>query len=80
MSPRNVRNWWITGRADGQKSSVGFGPAAGDGGFDLVIYQRNRGEAEEAVEILGRWIDGTLRLTVRAANKPSPVLVVESQR
>jgi len=60
--PRNVRNWWIKGRADGAAKEVTFGPRLGDGGFQMTIYQRDKGEVTLALELDGEWIDGKLVL------------------
>jgi hypothetical protein len=61
--PRNVRNWWIEGRADGA-SGVSFGPKAADGGFELTIYQRDRGSVSTAIHIDGRVVSGRLILAI----------------
>lgn len=63
--PRNVRNWWITAKADGRHSSVAFGPRARDGGFSLIVYQRDKGDIRTAFQMEGKQIDGKLVLIVR---------------
>ena len=62
--PRNVRNFWLRARADGAAHSVETGPRAGDGGMDIELFQRDSGEVHSALDILCRWLDGTLTATV----------------
>jgi len=66
--PRNVRNFWIEIEIDGRKSRFAGGPVSKDGGFDLTIKQRHRGEVVEVLDVLGRAHDsGALTLQVRPA-------------
>jgi len=52
--PRNVRNFWITLDVDGKQKRVATGPRRKDGGFDLTLYMRDKGDVVEALEIAGR--------------------------
>ena len=52
--PRNVRNFWVECKIDGQKTRLAGGPRSKDGGFSLTIYQRRRGNVEVAFSIEGR--------------------------
>jgi len=61
--PRNVRNWWVTGKVDGGRP-VSFGPQAGDQGFSLTVQQRDNGAVTTALHLEGYWLDGTLTLKV----------------
>lgn len=51
--PRNVRNFWIEAEVDGRKTPIKFGPTGKDGGFHLIVYIRNQGEAEKIAGIEG---------------------------
>jgi len=52
--PRNVRNFWIEVQADGVKNLVATGPQAKDGGFKVVIRQReNGGISPRTIEVVG---------------------------
>lgn len=63
--PRVVRNFWFEAHVDGKKHKVTGGPRAADGGFSLYTYQRNQGDIECPVEIVGRAISNDiLQLTV----------------
>lgn len=62
---RNVRNFTVRARADGAAHSVEAGPRAGDGGMDIELSQRADGEVTDAADIRCRWLDGTLRTTIR---------------
>ena len=72
--PRNVRNFWIEADIDGQKSGIAGGPQRKDGGFDLTIKQRSDGQIVEALEVLGRVIDGELVLKVRVSGEEYQVV------
>jgi hypothetical protein len=63
--PRNVRNFWLTADIDGRHTRYASGPESADGGFDLVVKQRDSGEVTEALSILGRNIGGKLNLIVQ---------------
>ncbi len=60
--PRNVRNFWITVTVDGRVSKVEAGPEAKDGGFKILIQQRENGViSNKTMEIVGQAkSDGTL--------------------
>ena len=62
--PRNVRNFWIEAEVDGRKTPIAFGPQGKDGGFELTVYIRNKGEVEVVLGITG-WVleDGKLCLS-----------------
>lgn len=62
--PRNVRNFWLELTVDGKSTRVETGPMAKDGGFKLVILQRDKGSNIHAMEVQGRAkSDGTLILS-----------------
>ena len=65
MTPRNVRNWWLTANIDGRKTQQVRGPAAAAGGFVLTIQQRDAGKPITVARLVGRaQPDGTLTLTL----------------
>jgi len=41
-----VRNWWIEADVDGRKTPLSGGPRSKDGGFQLTIYQRVKGNID----------------------------------
>lgn len=41
--PRNVRNFWLDGTIDGQKTRLAGGPPTTNGGFRLMLYMRSNG-------------------------------------
>ena len=62
--PRNVRNWWASAVADGGRR-VELGPQAADGGIDIRILARDRGEIVKSFTLSGiARRDGSLELTV----------------
>ena len=62
---RNVRNWWVTGSADGKQTDVSFGPKGITGSFDVTIYQRDKGNVVTPLHIRGETYElGMLRLVV----------------
>lgn len=65
--PRNVRNFWIDARIDGRSARLEGGPQAKDGGFSLVIRQRDNGGIVTALHVDGRVLsDGRICLDVQA--------------
>jgi hypothetical protein len=52
--PRNTRNFWVELKVDGKKTAVASGPASKDGGFDLIVKQRDRGGIITSLVVTGR--------------------------
>lgn len=79
--PRNVRNWWLEGRIDGQSATLTGGPAARDGGFSLRIYQRDRGSVTLAGTLRGFTVvdheAGTTRLILDLEPGDHPIQSLE---
>ena len=48
-----VRNWWIEADVDGRKTPLSGGPRSKDGGFQLTIYQRVKGNIDNPYRISG---------------------------
>ena len=66
--PRNVRNFWIELEVDGKKTPIATGPVSADGGFNIRIRMRNKGDIyEKYVYIKGSAQDGRLLLTAESA-------------
>jgi hypothetical protein len=64
--PRTVRNFWIEVTIDGKTSKFAGGPQSKDGGFTLIVKQRNSGEVTEALHVEGRVLaDGSLQTEAR---------------
>lgn len=64
--PRNVRNFWISTRADGSNAEQATGPKSKDGGFTTSIFQRSKGRVTRVVDIAGAPdIHGRLILHIR---------------
>jgi hypothetical protein len=75
--PRNVRNFWLELTVDGKTSRIETGPQAKDGGFSLIILQRDGGSITRAMEVDGRALsDGRLKLTAIAKDKGIEVITV----
>ena len=49
--PQSVRNFWIEATIDGRKSRLEGGPVGKDGGMDVVIKMRDKGEIIVAYRI-----------------------------
>lgn len=63
--PRNVRNFWIELNVDGKRTRIATGPRNKDGGFELTVYQRDKGDVRKALYLSGyAHSDGLLRLTI----------------
>jgi hypothetical protein len=53
--PRNVRNFWLEIDVDARAKTLGTGPIAKDGGFNLRILVRKDGAvSDSSVTIAGR--------------------------
>lgn len=48
-----VRNWWLEADIDGRKTKLSGGPRSKDGGFSLILYQRDKGEIRKVLGIGG---------------------------
>ena len=65
--PRNVRNFWIELTVDGKAQRIACGPQARDGGFELTVKMRDKGDIVTALHVSGRALqDGTLQTEARA--------------
>ena len=66
--PRNTRNFWVELKVDGKKTAVASGPASKDGGFDLIVKQRDRGGIIVALAVIGRakYVGDEIHLTLTA--------------
>ncbi len=72
--PKNVRNFWIEVTIDGRSTPIKTGPQRKDGGFELTIYQRDKGEIMKALTIEGTaYGDGYLLL--RAVSRSDTISV-----
>lgn len=60
MSPRNIRNFWLTLEVDGKQRTVATGPRAKDGGFMLSIKMRDNGGIVRVMTVDGRASDSGL--------------------
>jgi hypothetical protein len=65
-SPRNVRNFWVSVEVDGRTTNVQTGPSAKDGGFNITIHMRDKGNIIHPVSIKGRSDGETLTLEVES--------------
>lgn len=55
-----VRNFWIDAEIDGRKTELCGGPRAKDGGMEITVYQRNKGQIEKGVRICSNKIGNDL--------------------
>lgn len=65
-TPRHVRNFFIELEVDGKKHKIRTGPNRKDGGFYMVIYQRDRGGVSVASRISGIADGDDLTLKIQA--------------
>ena len=68
--PRNVRNFWLELEVDGKKTKVATGPVGKDGGFCLIVKQRDEGEVTIAGWLVGL-VDGEGGLTLKWEASPT---------
>lgn len=73
--PRNVRNFWIELDVDGSKSRVETGPRNKEGGFSMVIRQRDGGDISTALVLRGYVLsNGQLVLDATSADGKAQIL------
>lgn len=77
--PRNVRNFWV--EVDAGHTRTATGPRSSAGGFETLIYLRERGQIIGPIRISGR-VTGDDRLIVEAwpHGGLSPVILAECAR
>ena len=59
-----MRNFWIEVKIDGRKTILKGGPESKTGGFELTLYQRDKGKSVKSLEITGREVEGLLGTSV----------------
>ena len=69
-----VRNWWIEADIDGRRTNLAGGPRNKDGGFELRIYQRDKGGINHIGYIYGR-SDNRGNLILEGAFDGQPIRV-----
>ena len=69
-----LKNFYINCEIDGWKSKLAGGPRAEDGGFNLIIYQRSRGESVKVLEVEG-YANSNGRLTLEICKHENFFLV-----
>ena len=76
-----IRNFYIDCEIDGWKSKLAGGPAAKDGGFNLIIYQRSGGKKIKALEVTGIARDnGILALDILTCSGFIPITYHQNKR
>lgn len=78
--PRNVRNYWLDARIDGRETRLQGGPAASDGAMDITLKVRDHGEIVEALDILCRADNGTIRIKVQHPRTGEVIHEIVTQR
>ena len=65
-----IGNFFIWADLDGMDEVLEGGPKGEDGGFTLVIHQRNQGGVITPIRISGESVDGQLDLKVSLNGEP----------
>lgn len=74
--PANVRNFWIELDVDGMRTAIATGPRNKEGGFSMIIRQRDKGSIITAMRISGRaGDDGRLVLEAEAVGHDAAIKV-----
>jgi hypothetical protein len=71
MPRKKVRNFWLSGFIDGRATPLKGGPANKEGGFTLVIHQRQEGKVTKVGIVTGTERKGTLTLTMVLTGQPA---------
>lgn len=75
-----VRNFWADITVDGRKTKIGTGPRAKDGGMEIKIYQRSKGEITLAYTISCGEVDGRLFTNVMKGDNKLPTTYNTTER
>lgn len=78
--PRNVRNFWLDAQIDGRKETLSGGPVSKEGGLDVKIYMRDKGEVSHALSVKAYIARGKLVLSVWSSNQDKEVYHLETER
>lgn len=77
---RNVRNFWAETRVDGKKTVDATGPRAKEGGLEILVKIRDRGEPITAGILKCEHLDGVNRIYWVPANHGQTVLLASEER
>ncbi len=73
-----IRNWWIVTRVDGRESMMAGGPRSKEGGFEVVVRQRDNDVSTQAVRVWGDVYGDELILHVEVPGQ-HPITVTTSR-
>ena len=63
-----MRNFWIEVKIDGRKTLLKGGPKSKTGGFELTLYQCDRGKSVKSLSLTGKEHEGQLVTSINIAN------------
>ena len=73
-----MRNFYLKGTVDGRKTPVTAGPRNKHGGMVITLYQKEKGESVEILNVTSAVLpDGKLRTVIRIKGVEPKVIVTE---
>jgi len=73
-----MRNFYIKGKVAGRKTPITGGPRNKDGGMVITLFQKEKGESVEILNVTSAVLpDGKLRTVIRIKGVEPKVIVTE---
>jgi len=73
-----MRNFYVRGKVDGRKTPIAGGPRNKHGGMVITLYQKEKGESVEILNVTSAVLpDGKLRTVIRIKGVEPKVIVTE---
>ena len=77
--PRFIRNFWIEAKVNGYSKEFKFGPKTKEGGFELVIKQRDNNDIVVSALIRG-FVDDKGNICLLVEGRNEEVIKIETKR
>ena len=73
-----MRNFYMKSMVDGRKTPITGGPRSKDGGMFITLYQKEKGESVEVLNVTSSVLpDGKLRTVIRMKGVEPKIIITE---
>jgi len=73
-----VRNFYMESQVDGRKTLITGGPRTKDGGMVITLYQKEKGESVEILDVSSSVLpNGKLRTIIRMKGVEPKIIITE---
>ena len=73
-----MRNFYMKSMVDGRKTPITGGPRSKDGGMFITLYQKEKGESVEILNVTSSVLpDGKLRTVIRMKGVEPKIIITE---